>query len=385
MSICFTQSSYIPIKVSRKLYKDHFMRIFLCFVCVLLFSVGSLLSFDLSATADQNRTLVIAHRGASGYLPEHSLAAKALAYGMGADYIEQDIVMSKDDALLVLHDPFLDRVTNVAEVYPERARSDGRYYAIDFTLAEIKQLEMTEIFENKNGRAVQRYSTRFPQGKSTFKVSTLAEELELIQGLNKSTGNNVGIYPEIKAPALHRAAGKDISLAVLKELKKFGYVGLNDKVFLQCFDAIELKRIDHELMPGLGMDLKLVQLIAMTNWGEGMSQNALGFKIEPYSYDWMMTAGAAQKIARYAEGIGPWFPMLLNRESGKPNHMVHEAHAAGLQVHPYTFRADEGQVPEPFKSFEEFVAYFISEVKVDGVFTDFPDKARAVRDQLAVK
>lgn len=363
------------------------MRIFLCIVCAALFSVGSLLSFEVGAAADQNQkqTLVIAHRGASGYLPEHSLAAKALAYGMGADYIEQDIVMSKDDALLVLHDPFLDRVTNVAEVFPGRARADGRYYAIDFTLAEIKQLEMTEIFESKNGKAVQRYSQRFPLGKSTFTVSTLAEELELIQGLNKSTGNNVGIYPEIKAPALHRAAGKDISLAVLKELKKFGYIEQQDKVFLQCFDAHELERIDRELMPALGMDLKLVQLIAMTDWGEGMSQNALGFKIAPYNYDWMMAPGAAQKIARYAEGIGPWFPMLLDRKSAKANHMVREAHAAGLQVHPYTFRADKGQVPEPFKSFEEFVAYFISQVKVDGVFTDFPDKAKAVRDRLAAK
>ncbi|NHO87551.1 glycerophosphodiester phosphodiesterase [Pseudoteredinibacter isoporae] len=353
-------------------------------LCVSLFAIAGWSPMALAASVDKSpsKALVIAHRGASGYLPEHSLAAKALAYGMGADYIEQDIVMSKDDALLVLHDPFLDRVTNVAEVFPGRARSDGRYYAIDFTLAEIKKLAMTEIFGKKDGKAVQRYPNRFPMGSSSFQVSTLSEELELIQGLNKSTGKNIGIYPEIKAPALHRAAGKDISVAVLKELKKYGYVNQADKVFLQCFDANELERIDRELMPGLEMNLKLVQLIAMTSWGEGMSQNALGLEIEPYNYDWMMAPGAAKKIAAYAEGIGPWFPMLLDRESGKANHMVSEAHAAGLQVHPYTFRADEGQVPKQFKSFEEFVAYFIGQVKVDGVFTDFPDRARAARDQL---
>ncbi|WP_299974340.1 glycerophosphodiester phosphodiesterase [uncultured Pseudoteredinibacter sp.] len=332
--------------------------------------------------ANNSKALVIAHRGASGYLPEHSLAAKALAYGMGADYIEQDVVMSKDNALLVLHDPYLDRVTNVAEIFPGRAREDGRYYAIDFTLAEIKQLEMTEIFERKDGKPKQKYPERFPVWKSSFKVSTLAEELELIQGLNQSTGKNIGIYPEIKAPALHRAAGKDISLAVLKELKKFGYSKASDKVFLQCFDAHELQRINSKLMPKLGMDLKLVQLIAMTEWGETLRNNAMGLKPEPYNYDWMMKPGAAQKIAEYAEGIGPWFPMLVDRNTGKPNHMVQEAHQAGLLVHPYTFRADKGQVPPQFKNFEEYLAYFYNVVGVDGVFTDFPDRTVKLRDSL---
>ncbi|GAA6152072.1 glycerophosphodiester phosphodiesterase [Pseudoteredinibacter isoporae] len=360
------------------------MRVSIFSLCLSFFSLSSLFSVVLEASVSDSSSpaVIIAHRGASGYLPEHSLAAKALAYGMGADYIEQDIVMSKDDALLVLHDPFLDRVTNVAAVYPGRARSDGRYYAMDFTLAEIKQLEMTEIFEEKNGQAVQKYPARFPLGQSTFRVSTLSEELELIQGLNHSMGKRIGIYPEIKAPALHRAAGKDISLAVLKELKKFGYLSAQDQVYVQCFDANELMRIDRELMPKLGMDLKLVQLIAMTDWGEGMSNNALGLKVEPYNYDWMLAPGAAEKIADYAEGIGPWFPMLLNADTAQANHMIREAHAAGLQVHPYTFRADPGQVPKAFKHFEDFVAYFIGTLKVDGVFTDFPDRAKVVRDRL---
>ena len=190
--------------------------------------------------------IVVAHRGASGYLPEHSMAAKSMAYAMGADYIEQDVVMTKDDELVVLHDHYLDRVTNVAEVYPYRKREDGRYYAIDFTLKEIKGLKMTEGFNVKDGKTVAGFPERFPIWKSDFKVHTLAEEIELIQGLNKSTGKNVGIYPEIKAPWFHRHEGKDISVAVLKVLKKYGYTEKTDLVYLQCFDPNELVRLKKE-------------------------------------------------------------------------------------------------------------------------------------------
>ena len=113
-------------------------------------------SFAQSNPTEANSDkVVVAHRGASGYLPEHTLAAKALAYAMKPDYIEQDVVMTKDDRLVVLHDHYLDRVTNVAEVFPDRARKDGRYYAIDFTLAEIKQLSVTEGFNVKEGKQVQ--------------------------------------------------------------------------------------------------------------------------------------------------------------------------------------------------------------------------------------
>lgn len=110
--------------------------------------------------------VVIAHRGASGYLPEHSLPAKAMAYAQGADYLEQDLVMTKDNELVVLHDHYLDRVTDVAERFPDRARKDGRYYAIDFTLPEIKSLKFTEGFDiDKEGKKVQSYPGRFPMGK----------------------------------------------------------------------------------------------------------------------------------------------------------------------------------------------------------------------------
>ncbi len=127
------------------------------------------------AVAQAQEKIVIAHRGASGYLPEHTLPAKAMAYAQGADYLEQDLVMTKDDQLVVLHDHYLDRVTDVAKRFPNRARKDGRYYAIDFTLAEIKSLKFTEGFDIENGKQVQTYPGRFPMNKSDFRVHTFQE------------------------------------------------------------------------------------------------------------------------------------------------------------------------------------------------------------------
>src|SRR6266478_3317261 len=146
--------------------------------------------------------IIIAHRGASGYLPEHTLEAKAVAHAMGADFLEQDLVLSMDGVPVVMHDIHVDTVTDVARRFPDRKRADGRYYAIDFTLAELKSLHITERFNPKTGRAV--YEGRFPLWQSTFAIPTLEEELQLIQGLNRSTGRNVGIYPEIKSPSWHR-------------------------------------------------------------------------------------------------------------------------------------------------------------------------------------
>lgn len=318
--------------------------------------------------ASGERRLVIAHRGASGYVPEHTLAAKALAYGMGADYIEQDVILTKDDHPVVLHDIHLDTVTNVSEVFPKRARDDGRFYAVDFTLAELKSLRVTERIDLETKSAV--YPNRFPVGSSSFQIPTLAEEIELIQGLNKSTGRNVGIYTEIKAPAWHRKQGKEISKVVLDVLYRYGYRDKTDKAYLQCFDPAETKRIRFEL----GCTLKLVQLIAENDWDEA-----------PADFDQLRTAEGIKEIATYADGVGPWMPHVVHGrdEEGKPalTSLVEDAHKHGLEVHPYTFRADA--LPDYVTSFEELLRIFFLEAGVDGVFTDFPDQAVLVRDNIS--
>jgi glycerophosphoryl diester phosphodiesterase len=312
------------------------------------------------AAAVSAKKVVIAHRGASGYLPEHTIAAKAMAYAQGADYIEQDLVMTKDDELVVLHDRHLDTVTNVAEIFPDRLRDDGRFYVIDFTLEEIRQLSVVERFEMKEGVATPVFKDRFPLGKSSFRVHTFSEEIELVQGLNVSTGKSVGIYPEIKSPAFHRDEGKDIAVAALSILKQYGYDEKTDKVFLQCFDSSELLRIHDDLMPALNMDLPLVQLMGTEK-----------------EYHWMLSDSGMQRLATYVDGVGPSAFLLIAPDSTaseiKVTGLVEFAHAAGLQVHPYTFRRERDQMPPFAKDYEDFLRIFFDRVGVDGVFTDFPD------------
>lgn len=225
---------------------------------VAILTLSTLTACSSSSMMKNDDKLIIAHRGASGYLPEHTLESKALAFGQQADYLEQDLAMTKDNRLIVIHDHFLDGLTDVAKKFPNRARKDGRYYVVDFTLKEIQSLEMTENFKVENGKQVQVYPNRFPLWQSHFRIHTFEDEIEFIQGLEKSTGKKIGIYPEIKAPWLHHKEGKDIAAETLKVLKKYGYDKKDSRVYLQTFDFNELKRIKTELLPKMDMDIKLV-------------------------------------------------------------------------------------------------------------------------------
>jgi glycerophosphoryl diester phosphodiesterase len=313
--------------------------------------------------------LVIAHRGASGYLPEHTLPAIALAHAQGADYLEQDVVLSKDDVPVVLHDVHIDTVTDVAQRFPDRKRPDGRFYAIDFTASELKQLAASERFDPRTGRAV--YPSRFPVGQGSFQVPTLEEELQLIQGLNRTTGREAGVYPEIKYPAWHRAQGRDPSRIVVSLLARYGYKTKADKVYLQCFEPVEVKRIRAEL----GYQGRLVQLIE----GGGTDRDTAEQK------HLRTTAGLAE-IAKVVDGIGPSLVDLVTRKPDgtlAATTLVRDAHAQGLVVHPYTFRADA--VPPGVPSFDDLLRLAFIDMGVEGVFTDHPDRAVAFLRSLPGK
>jgi glycerophosphoryl diester phosphodiesterase len=302
------------------------------------------------------RPVIIAHRGASGHLPEHTLAGKALAYAMGADYLEQDVVATRDDQLVVLHDIHLDRVTDVARCFPTRARADGRFYARDFDLAEIETLRVHER-TNADGHPI--YGTRFRSEGEDFRVNTLARELEFVAELGRTGSRPVGIYPEIKHPAWHRSEGVDITLLMLDVLEQFDYTEHGDRIYLQCFDERELRRIRHDL----GSKLKLVQLIGEDDWS-----------IEPTNFASMRSQRGMHKLAQTVDAIGPWFNRLYRyrAKDGQINSsgLVARAHKAGLAVHPYTFRADD--LPRGFASFDELIHFSARELLVDGMFTDFP-------------
>lgn len=304
--------------------------------------------------------VVIAHRGASGYLPEHTLEAKALAHAMGADFLEQDLVLSKDNVPVVLHDIQIDTVTDVAARFPDRKRDDGRYYALDFTVAELKQLRVTERMNTKTGQAV--YPGRFPAGKASFQIPTLEEELEFIAGLNKSTGRTVGIYPEIKQPAWHRKQGRDISRVVLPILERHGYRTKSDPCWVQCFEYPEVQRIRGEL----GWRGRLVMLMGSKKGEDGTD------------FEYLRTPAGLAELAKVADGIGPSLASII---SGKGvadrtvTSLVQAAHAHQLAVHPYTVRTDE--LPKTVKSVEELHRLIFVEAGVDGVFSDFPDQTVA--------
>ena len=304
------------------------------------------------------QALVIAHRGASGYLPEHTLAAKTLAHEMGADYLEQDIVASRDDELVVLHDIYLDRVTDVAARFEGRGRNDGRFYVRDFSLQELRSLN---IWQRMNSDGSPAFPGRYPPRTGEFRIHTLAEEIELIQRLNAESGEQVGIYPEIKRPAWHRQEGIDIAPRLLEVLADYGYETKEDKVFVQCFDDAEIRRLRHEL----NCPFNLVQLIGNNSWQEASTD-----------YCALRTADGIRQIAQNADAIGPSISHLyeITQIDGVPvsTGLVRLAHEAGMLVHPYTFRADE--LPAGFSSFAALVRFFVVDIGVDGLFTDFPDQ-----------
>ncbi len=264
---------------------------------------------------------VIAHRGASGYLPEHTLPAYALGYGQGAHWIEPDVVLTADEVPIALHDVTLGRTTDVADVFPDRVRADGEYYAADFTYAEISRL-----------RVVDSTPGRYPH--ATFRVPALGEVLELVAGLNRTTGRRVGVYPELKRPA----SQPNLAARILAALAAHDL-----PVILQSFDAAALAALE--------TDYPRVQLIGVPG---------------------PVTDAALDQVAGYATGVGVAKSLLAEDAS-----IVQRAKARDLAVHVYTLRAD--RVPARFKSFAEEVSA-LAGLGVDAVFTDHPDQVLAVVD-----
>lgn len=295
--------------------------------------------------------VVIAHRGASAYLPEHTLEAYAMAYGQGAHYIEPDLVLTRDRVPISVHDRTLDATTNVAEVFPGRAREDGHHYAIDFTLAEIKQLAVHERVNPKAGRPV--FPARFPNRhrELVFRIPTLVEVIELVQGLNHASGKTVGIFPETKHPHWHVDQGYYIERILLEVLTRYGYRAKDDPVMIQSFEATSLLRLRE-----LGSELRLVQVFG---GGSGSQE--------------MITPAGLDRIAEYADGIGPAIELLIDK-NGKlvnDNALVTAAQARALKVYPWTLRADS--LPSHTASFDVLARRLFFELGVDGIFTDHPD------------
>lgn len=288
------------------------------------------------AASKAGRPLIIAHRGASGERPEHTLAAYERAIDQGADFIEPDLVVTKDLQLVARHENELSGTTDVAsrEEFEDRRRDktiDGQriagWFAEDFTLAELRTLKVRERVGN-----IRPDNMRFD---GLYQVPTLEEIVKLVRAKEAETGRKIGLYPELKHPTfLLEAEGIDMVDLVLREFRDLG-IAPTDPVFIQCFEVGTLRRLNQR------SDFALVQLIAP----EG------GPVDEPeMRYSEMVATAGLAAIAEYADGIGPWLGYALDPETMQPTSLVADAHAAGLKVHPWTLRKENGFLPALLQS-----------------------------------
>ena len=336
---------------------------------VQLLSLCATILVAAPATATEDGMLIIAHRGASGERPEHTLAAYELAIDQGADYIEPDLVSTKDGVLVARHENEISGTTDVAEraEFADRRTSrviDGEevsgWFTEDFTLAELRTLRARERLPE-----IRPQNTRFD---GLYPVPTLAEIIKLARAKEAETGRVIGLYPEIKHPAYFDGIGHDLAALLVGELHAAGYMGESAPVFIQSFEVAPLVRLN-------GMtDLPLVQLVA----AEGAPAD------DPStSYAEMVTPGGLAAIAGYADGIGAAIPLLL-LEAGGSTGVVEQAHSAGLLVHAWTARKENAFLPVVLRSSDDQaesgdLAVLIAALDVigtDGVFTDDPALAR---------
>lgn len=328
------------------------------------------------ARADVQKPIIIGHRGASGYRPEHTLASYLLAIEQGADFIEPDLVSTKDGVLVARHENEISGTTDVAS-HPEFAdrkqtkRIDGLtitgWFTEDFTYDELKTLRARERLPSLR-RSNTRYDGQYP-------IPTLQEVIELAQREGRARNRTIGIYPETKHPTYFASLGLAFEDALVRALHDNGYRGPEAAVFIQSFEVANLKQ-----MRSL-TDLPLVQLLDAS--GAPFDLKAAG---DPRSSADLLTPAGLADIAAYADAIGVNKDALIPRDANArlqaPTRVVDDAHAAGLRVHAWTFRAENAFLPADFRSAdaapdahgdlaEELARFFA--LGLDGVFTDFPD------------
>jgi glycerophosphoryl diester phosphodiesterase len=358
-------------------------------------------------TLHGQRPLVIGHRGASGSLPEHTLEAYTLAIEQGADFIEPDVVLTKDSVLVCRHEPMLSGTTNVADLPAFASRKTTRtvdgvayndWFACDFTHSEIKML-----------KAKQAFSDRSQQYNGMYSIPTLQEVIELAKSQSASRGRSIGIYPETKHPSFHEQLKLRITDKLVDLLTAAGWNSAEAPVFVQSFEVSNLQYIRN----GRGSRLKLVQLFDAYDVKKDGTMDMTAPNGQPYDFvlagdprtynDLASDAGLAF-IKTYADGIGPWKPFIqpytftdanndgtaddINADGTVDNRdftelpattLLERAHAKGLLVHAYTFRDEPKRLLKDYGGDpkKEYQRYF--DLGLDGVFSDFPSTAVAAR------
>jgi glycerophosphoryl diester phosphodiesterase len=316
--------------------------------------------------------LIIAHRGASGERPEHTLAAYERAIDAGADFIELDLVATKDLQLVARHENELSDTTDVAAhaQFADRRRSkeiDGTlingWFAEDFTLAELRTLRARErLADLRPGNA------RFD---GLYQVPTLVEVLALVRAKEAESGRTIGLYPELKHPTFLLTEGIDTVDLLVTALAKDGRDTASGAIFIQCFEVAPLERLSQRT------DARLVQLVAPE--GGPVDQSGI-------TYAEMLTPSGLAGIAKYADAIGPDVRQVVGTD-GKPTGLVQAAHTAGLKVHGWTLRKENAFLPEPLKIGSDPAATgnyaaawgLLAGTGIDALFTDDPALAAGLR------
>ncbi|GCD90443.1 glycerophosphodiester phosphodiesterase [Nocardioides sp. LS1] len=326
---------------------------------------------------------VIGHRGAPGYRPEHTLAGYRLAIDMGADYIEPDLVSTKDGVLVARHENDITGTTDVAD-HPEFADRkttktiDGQkitgWFTEDFTFAELETLRAKERLPQ-----VRPANTQYD---GLYKIPSFAQVLHLVRTEERKTGRTIGVAPETKHPTYFDSIGLSPEEPMVRTLEKFGYDSPRDKVLIQSFEIGNLQQLNHMT------DLPLEQLIDSS--GAPADKVAAG---DPTTYADMTTPEGMRRIARYADWAGPSKDLVLPRDPATgatttPSDLVDNAHRAGLHVVIYTLREENqfmatnfrrGTDPNAHGDMHAEIAAFL-DAGVDALFSDFPDDAVAARN-----
>lgn len=332
--------------------------------------IGAVLALMLAMPA--HAQIIIAHRGASGERPEHTLASYERAIDQGADFVEPDLVVTRDGVLVARHENEIAGTTDVAD-HPEFANRkatktiDGEHvtgwFVEDFTLAELRTLRARERLPQ-----LRVANTRFD---GLFPVPTLAEVIALVRAKEAETGRRIGLYPELKHPTFLAQRGHDVVTLLVEQLHAAGYHSAEEPVFLQCFEIAPLARLR-----GLTA-LRLIQLVS----DEGGPADEPGL-----TYRAMLEPAALGRIADRADGIGAEVPLIL-RADGASTGLVEAAHRAGLQVHAWTLRKENAFLPPALRRGKEPAAAgdydalwrLLAQAGVDGVFTDNPREGAAAR------
>jgi len=321
-----------------------------------------------AASTRAGEKIIIAGNGAGEKFIEHTLPAVTFAATRDVDYIELHVMMTSDDQLIVFRDLILNRLTDVADLFPDRSRDDGSHYVIDFSLREIQQLRLKNILETE-------------KHPLSLAIPTLKEELSLIRRLESILGKSIGISLEIKHPWFHTEAGRDISSASLDILVDNGYIDNNSKLFIQCFDPEELQRIHTQLMVERGINLPLIQLIG-SNDGSETQRKTFG-KFTPYSYDWLYTHSGLKIISGYAAAIGLADDVVVD---GNGNLLLTEylgsAHEFGLSVFVSSLDNRPESLPPFADTFQSLLTLYVEKANIDGFYTDAFGEAKIVIDRL---